>query len=91
MVVAELHARLAVLDLDDKLVCYLGDNEGVCVNDGWPNGKNQSGDIIPTGLLQPGQFNSPHGMAVDGQGNLFVAGWLIGGRFVKLENLRPQG
>ncbi len=34
MVVAELRARLAVLDLDDNLVCYLGDNEDVCVNDG---------------------------------------------------------
>jgi len=56
-----------------------------------PNGKNQAGDIIPIGLLQPGLFNSPYGMAVDRQGNLFVAEWLIGGRFVKLENLRPQG
>ena len=46
MVVAELRARLAVLDLDDNLVCYLGDNEGVYVNDGWPNGKNRAGDII---------------------------------------------
>jgi hypothetical protein len=91
MVVAELRARLAVLDLGDNLVCYLGDNEDVCVNDGWPNGKNQGGDIIPTGLLRPGLFNSPHGMAVDRQGNLFVAEWLIGGRFVKLEKLRSQG
>ena len=91
MVVAELRARLAVLDRDDNLVCYLGDNEGVGVNDGWPNGKNQTGDTVPTGLLQPGLFNSPHGMAVDRQGNLFVAEWLIGGRFVRLENLRPQG
>jgi len=28
---------------------------------------------------------------VDKQGNLFVAEWLIGGRFIKLENLRPPG
>jgi hypothetical protein len=30
-------------------------------------------------------------MAVDKQGNLFVAEWLIGGRFTKLENLRSLG
>ena len=32
-----------------------------------------------------GKFNSTHGMAVDRQGNLYVAEWLIGGRFIKLE------
>ena len=91
MVIAELRARLAVIGRDDNLVCYLGDNEGVCSKDGWPNGKNQDGEVIPTGLLQPGLFNSPHEMAVDKQGNLFVAEWLIGGRFTKLENLRSLG
>lgn len=91
MVIAELRARLAVIGRDDNLVCYLGDNEGVCSKDGWPNGENQDGEVIPTGLLQPGLFNSPHGMAVDKQGNLFVAEWLIGGRFTKLENLRSLG
>ena len=91
MVIAELRARLAVTDRDDNLVCYLGDNEVVSSTDGWPNGKNRDGQVIPTGLLQPGLFNSPHGLAVDKQGNLFVAEWLIGGRFTKLENLRPHG
>ena len=88
MVIAELRARLAVIGRDDNLVCYLGDNEGVCSKDGWPNGENQDGEVIPTGLLQPGLFNSPHGMAVDKQGNLFVAEWR---RFTKLENLRSLG
>jgi len=32
-----------------------------------------------------GKFNSPHGLAVDAAGNLFVAGWLIGERFIRLE------
>ena len=91
MVIAELRARLAVIGRDDNLFCYLGDNEGVCSKDGWPNGENQDGEVIPTGLLQPGLFNSPHGMAVDKQGNLFVAEWLIGGRLTKLENLRSLG
>ena len=85
LVVAELRARLAVLDKEDNLLCYLGDNEQVCAVDGWPNNRNASGELIPTSLLEPGKFNSPHGMAVDVQGNLYVAEWLIGGRFIKLE------
>lgn len=85
MVVAELRARLAVLDQDDNLLCSLGDNEQVCSVDGWPNNRGASGELVPTALLEPGKFNSPHGMAVDPQGNLYVAEWLIGGRFIKLE------
>jgi len=53
--------------------------------EGWPNNRNASGELVPTSLIQPGKFNSPHGMAVDSQGNLYVAEWLIGGRFIKLE------
>jgi len=84
LVIAELRARLAILDANDQLVCYLGENETVCQAEGWPNNKNQAGDIIPTKLLEAGKFNSPHGLAVDADGNLYVAEWLIGGRFTKL-------
>ena len=87
MVVAELRARLAVLDKEDGLICYLGDNEAVCSADGWPNNKNDSGEIIATALLEPGKFNSPHGMAIDSDDSIYVAEWLIGGRFTKLEKL----
>ena len=85
MIVAELRARLAVLDREDNLVCYLGDNEEVFSVDGWPNNKNENGEIVASTLLKPGKFNSPHGMAVDSQGNLFIAEWLIGGRITKLD------
>ena len=70
---------------EDNLLCYLGENEGVCSVDGWPNNKNQRGQIAPATLLEPGRFNSPHGMAVDNEGNLYIAEWLIGGWFIKLE------
>ena len=90
MVVAELRARLAVLDKDDNLLCYLGENEPVCSVDGWPNNRNASGELVPSALLEPGKFNSPHGMAVDAQGNLYVAEWLIGGRLIKLETGKPE-
>ena len=87
MIVAELRARLAVLDREDNLVGYLGENEDVCSVEGWPNNQTQNGEIVPTALLQPGKFNSPHGMAVDSLGNLFIAEWLIGGRFTKLDKV----
>lgn len=84
LIIAELRARLAVLDIDDSLVCYLGENESVCDVAGWPNNKDTSDAIVPTKLLESGKFNSPHGMAVDSNGNLYVSEWLIGGRFIKL-------
>jgi DNA-binding beta-propeller fold protein YncE len=87
LVIAELRARLTVCNANDEFVCYLGANEAVCEVEGWPNNKDGSGSIIPTKLLETGKFNSPHGMAVDAEGNLYVAEWLIGGRFTKLAKL----
>ncbi len=84
MVIAELRARLAVTDLNDELLTYLGQNEQVCDVEGWPNNTSDDGRTIPTSLLETGKFNSPHGLAVDADGNLFVAEWLIGGRVIRL-------
>ena len=84
LVIAELRARLTLCGKDDEFVCYLGANEEVCNVEGWPNNKDASGNVVATSLLKTGKFNSPHGLAVDAQGNLFVAEWLIGGRFIRL-------
>ena len=84
MVIAELRARLTIVDANDRPVSYLGANEQVCDLEGWPNNENEKGEVVPTKLLEPGKFNSPHGMAVDSEGNVYVAEWLIGGRFTKL-------
>ena len=84
LVIAELRARLTVCGKYDEFVCYLGANEQVCDVEGWPNNKDASGNTVPTSLLERGKFNSPHGLAVDAQGNLYVAEWLIGGRFIRL-------
>ena len=84
MVIAELRARLAVTDMNDELLTYIGDNEQVCDVEGWPNNTSDEGQIVPTSLLETGKFNSPHGLAVDTNGNLYVAEWLIGGRVTKL-------
>jgi len=84
LVIAELRARLTLCGKNDEFICYLGANEAVCDVEGWPNNKDASGNIIPTSLLESGKFNSPHGLAADAQGNLYVAEWLIGGRFIRL-------
>ena len=84
MIIAELRPRLAIVDADDNLVGYLGENEVVCEVDGWPDNKNEKGGVIRTKLLELGKFNSPHGVAVDADGNLYVAEWLVGGRMTKL-------
>ena len=79
LLIPELFARLAVLDGEDRLVCYLGENESVVGISGWPN--------HPAELIEPGKFNSPHGMAADPNGNLYVVEWIIGGRITKLERM----
>jgi len=84
LVVAELYARLTILDGNDELVCHLGDNGEVCSVAGWPNQKDADGRVLRSQLLEPGKFNSPHGLATDADGNIYVSEWLIGGRFIKL-------
>ncbi|WP_217428500.1 hypothetical protein [Microlunatus speluncae] len=84
LIIAELEARVAVLDLDDQLVGYIGADDEAVSRAGWPNA------ISPDGLtvrpdVQPGRFNSPHGVAVTADGKIVVAEWLIGGRVNRLE------
>ena len=84
MIIAELQARLALIDADDRLISYLFPNEQIAEREGWPNEKNESGVIARPSTMEPGKFNSPHGLTVDNQGNIYVSEWLIGGRMVKL-------
>lgn len=74
--VPELFGRLAVLDASDRLITYLGDNPGIEKTTGWPN--------LPAAQIHAGKFNSPHGMAVAPNGDLYVGEWIIGGRVTKL-------
>ena len=84
LIVAELDARLAVLDLEDNLVTYLGDNHEVTDAPGWPNMLDERGVPARTDRLRKGKFNSPHGLTTDRDGNIYVSEWLIGGRYIKL-------
>ena len=77
LVVAELFGRLAVFDDFDR---------------GWPARPN---DLSAEGRATPpaagaGGFTSPHSLAVDAGGNLYVSEWLLGGRYHKVTGLPVQ-
>ncbi len=76
-------ARVTILDENDQLIEHVGANPGARERDGWPNARNRDGDLVRP-PLEPGKFNSPHTLAADAEGNLYVTEWLIGGRLTKL-------
>ncbi len=92
MIVAELYGRLAIIDRDDRLLGYVGSHPVIAVSadaaatelPGWPNRLGPGGGPVRPADLAPGAFNSPHGVAVDGRGDLYVVEWMIGGRYTKL-------
>ena len=85
LVVGELNARVVLLDKDDKIIGYLGAGVHHCDKPGWPNRMDADDNKIPPQFDIPeGEFNSPHGMAVDPAGNIYVSEWLLGDRYTKL-------
>ena len=52
---------------------------------GWPNALSGDDRIAPAHLPDSYEFNSPHSLATDADGNLYVSEWLIGGRYAKLK------
>lgn len=90
LVVAEIYQRLAVLDSDDNLVGYIGADpdpeaaQGWPTRPGWPNDLSEDGRAEIPLLPQHDRFNSPHAVAADASGNLYVSEWLLGGRYTKL-------
>jgi hypothetical protein len=90
LVVAELFARLVALDSEDHLIGYIGAGQDLHTDQSWPDRPAWPNSVDRDGLAQPppepqsDEFNSPHSMAVDADGNLYVSEWLIGGRYTKL-------
>ncbi|HZQ02531.1 MAG TPA: hypothetical protein VFA88_00765 [Gaiellaceae bacterium] len=79
-------ARLTILDGDDTFVEHVGEDPQAPTRDGWPNARDQRGDLVPPPLV-PGRFNSPHTLAADGGGDLYVTEWLLGGRLTKWQRV----
>jgi len=90
LVIAELYGRLAVLGPDDNLLGYLGADpdpaaeQGWPTRPGWPNALADDGRAQSPDLPQHERFNSPHSVATDTEGNLYVSEWVLGGRYTKL-------
>jgi hypothetical protein len=72
-----------VLGANNELITYIGCYDpSARSRPGWPN-TVIDGRIEPP-VVAAGVFNTPHGIAADTQGNLYVTEWLIGGRLAKL-------
>lgn len=76
-------ARVTLLDERDRLVEHVGEDPEAPTRDGWPNARDTENDLVRP-QLTAGRFNSPHTLAADADGNLYVTEWLLGGRLTKL-------
>ncbi|MDT5135416.1 MAG: hypothetical protein QOE41_4727, partial [Mycobacterium sp.] len=90
LVVAELYGRLAVLDAGDNFIGYIGSAPDAPAaqswpqRPGWPNDLDADGRATRPRLPDSHLLNSPHAVATDPDGNLYVSEWLIGGRYTKI-------
>ncbi len=78
LAIAELEARVAILDKDNTLVARLGDNT---------DKKQWANFGVPVASWRSGIFTAPHGCCFDAQGNLYVQDWNRAGRTTKLLRL----
>lgn len=79
--------RVTVLTRDGELVEHLCASERSPEEDAWPNTRDGDGNIVRP-KTTPGVFNSPHTLAADDDGDVYVTEWLIGGRVTKLARYR---
>jgi len=75
VVIAELEARVTILDQHNNQVAHLGDN---------PNREHWANYHVPPAAWQPGIFTAPHGVSFDPAGNIYVMDWNASGRVSKL-------
>jgi hypothetical protein len=79
--------RITVLTRDGELVEHLCTSPRSPEEDAWPNARDADGNIVRPETT-PGVVNSPHTLAADENGDVYVAEWLIGGRVTKLARYR---
>ena len=76
--VAELEARVTILDKSGTPVAFLGDN---------PDKSQWAKFPVPKDQMKLGIFTAPHGLSFDKDGNLYVQDWNQSGRVTKLRKL----
>ena len=83
MLVPDLHARITMLDNDNKVIAQLGDDpewrKQVLADKFKMRGQRDR--------WQPGRFVHPHDACFDKDGNIFVAEWVNTGRVTKLRKV----
>ncbi len=75
LAVAELQARVVIIDKTGTPVSFIGDN---------PNKKQWANFKVANEDQNPGIFSAPHGLSFDATGNLYVQDWNATGRVSKL-------
>jgi DNA-binding beta-propeller fold protein YncE len=75
LAVAELEARVTILDKSGTPVALLGDN---------PNKAQWANFGVPPNDQRLGIFTAPHGVSFDNAGNLYIQDWNKTGRVTKL-------
>ncbi|WP_061963124.1 hypothetical protein [Demequina aurantiaca] len=77
VVVTDLHGGLLEVGPDDEVARLTDPPAPTTRSAPWPNVLVDGALVRPT--LTPGVLNSPHGVAVDATGDIFLTEWLIGG------------
>jgi DNA-binding beta-propeller fold protein YncE len=76
--VAELEARVVILDKNNKEIAHLGDNP--------EKGQWAKFDVAPADW-KPGIFTAPHGVSFDRAGDVYVMDWNQSGRLSKFKKV----
>ena len=79
--IAELEARVTILDGQNKQVAHLGDN---------PKKEHWANFNVPPAEWQVGIFTAPHGVSFDKDGNVYVMDWNASGRVSKLKHVEGE-
>jgi DNA-binding beta-propeller fold protein YncE len=77
-VIPDLGAKVTLMDKDNKVIEYLGDDSA----SKWRDTRKLSRDHFT-----PGKFVAPHGACFDHAGNIFVVEWVEVGRVTKLQKV----